>query len=362
MRPRTFADLYDRIHRLAKKTDADNVHLRARIDQAEQNLAAQIAAGARESRADAVRMQESVDALVEQVKSQGQRIEQLTAIQHADWKHRERIAAWSRLDREAVAAHVRSAVARAEVGQDPCPHLVITGLFPPAFFEMMVEALPPAILFADRRVNKQQLRVPFGLAPRYSREVWQFVSDLMAGALGPALVARLAPDIEAWVQTVCPAATPAQVAALTYKVSDGRIMLRRAGYEIRPHRDPKWGFVTGLIYLPRPGDPTEFGTELYRVRDDSEAPSGLPYYIDPAACELVRKVPFAPNSALVFLNSRGAHGASVPADAPASLERYLYQFRVGPSHDSISTLLELMDEDVRARWTGDKMTKALEAY
>ena len=31
-------------------------------------------------------------------------------------------------------------------------------------------------------------------------------------------------------------------------------MLRRPGYVIAPHRDPKWGFVTGLVYLASAGD------------------------------------------------------------------------------------------------------------
>jgi hypothetical protein len=89
--------------------------------------------------------------------------------------------------------------------------------------------------------------------------------------------------------------------------------------------------VTGLVYLARNGDLESYGTQFYRVRDDEDAPSDKPYYVDQARCEEVAAVPFRANTLVAFLNSRGAHGASIPADAkPATLERYLYQFRLGP--------------------------------
>jgi hypothetical protein len=62
---------------------------------------------------------------------------------------------------------------------------------------------------------------------------------------------------------------------------------------------------------------------------------------------------------LAFLNSWGAHGASIPADAkPATLTRYVYQFRLGPDTTTIKRLLALMPPDRRERWTGAKAQKA----
>jgi len=58
---------------------------------------------------------------------------------------------------------------------------------------------------------------------------------------------------------------------------------------------------------------------------------------------------------LVFLNSTGAHGASIPADAkPATLERYLYQFRLGPTNQAMADLVKCMPDDKRASWEGGK--------
>ena len=71
---------------------------------------------------------------------------------------------------------------------------------------------------------------------------------------------------------------------------------------------------------------------------------------------------FKPNRMLVFLNSVGAHGAFIPADAqPATLERYLYQFRLGPTTKTIRRLLSLMSPDKAALWSGTK-TGRLASY
>ena len=67
----------------------------------------------------------------------------------------------------------------------------------------------------------------------------------------------------------------------------------------------------------------------------------------------MKDVPFRANSVLVFLNSRGAHGARIPASAePPTLERYIYQFRIGPTADSIRRLVAMLPEERRERWAG----------
>jgi hypothetical protein len=113
------------------------------------------------------------------------------------------------------------------------------------------------------------------------------------------------------------------------------------------------------VYLARPGDNQAYGTQLYRVREDREAPNDKPLYVDERQCELVKAVPFRPNTLLVFLNSTGAHGAAIPGDAtPASLERYVYQFRLGPDTAAIKRLLAAMPAEQRHRWAGAKAEKA----
>lgn len=53
---------------------------------------------------------------------------------------------------------------------------------------------------------------------------------------------------------------------------------------------------------------------------------------------------------LVFLNSRGAHGATIPADTVDDPGRYLYQFYVAPEHAALGTLIRELPPDRRTMW------------
>jgi hypothetical protein len=297
--------------------------------------------------------------LEQTVEALRRRTEQLETITQLDWDMQDEIARLpTLLDPARIDAHVERAVANAKLLADPFPHIVVDRWLPQDVFDALVRALPPAVFFADQEISRQRLLVPFSFAPTYSRLVWAFVTDRIIPALRPALEQKFMGAIEDYVRSVLGDAAAASVSALDMKTSDGRIMLRRPGYVITPHRDPKWGFVTGLVYLPRRGDAEAFGTQLYRVRDDEDAPTDKPYYVDESRCELVKSVPFRANTLFAFLNSTGAHGASIPADAqPADLERYVYQFRLGPSAPSINRLIDAMPAGDRSRWSGDKAVK-----
>ena len=110
--------------------------------------------------------------------------------------------------------------------------------------------------------------------------------------------------------------------------------------------------MTGLIYLARPGDSREYGTELYRIFDDHHAPVMKTYYPEAhgARAELVRTVPFVGNTALIFMNVPGmAHGAGIPRDA-LQLERYAYQFYIGPPKSDLMSLVRRLPQEQAAAW------------
>lgn len=303
--------------------------------------------------ADATR---ELQAVVEQLQI---RTEQLMAIERLDWEQREDLQrAADRLDPARIDAHVKAAVAAATLATDPFPHLVVERWLPDDVYASMVKAVPPAIFFADREVTRQRLMVPFPIAPSYSQRVWRFIADDIVGrSLSEALSVKFESVVRDYISSFCEG-LPDDL-DLTLHPSDGRIMLRRPGYVIQPHRDPKWGFIVGLVYLARKGDNEAYGTQLYRVKGDHEAPTDKPFYVEEAQCELVRSVPFRANTLLAFLNSAGAHGASIPADAkPANLERYVYQFRLGPDKDAIARLMSYMSAERRALWTGAKANRA----
>jgi hypothetical protein len=142
--------------------------------------------------------------------------------------------------------------------------------------------------------------------------------------------------------------------ALPQSSSGGRLMLRRPGYHLDPHRDPKRSTLTCLMYLAREGDSEQHGTQIFRVHGDQQADYKQTYYPEQAGarCELVKVVPYRPNSMLVFLNSRGAHGADIPASAPADLERYSFQFYVAPLNEALSALIKALPAEQRLKWRG----------
>lgn len=68
-------------------------------------------------------------------------------------------------------------------------------------------------------------------------------------------------------------------------------------------------------------------------------------------CELVRDVPGGRNSALMFVNSTGVHAASIRSDAPADLERYVYQVQFGPDEATRQELIASLSDRDRPGWT-----------
>ena len=283
--------------------------------------------------------------------------DQLLTIQRVDWDKRFELARMDRwFDHKRIESHVNAAFERTPLELEPYPHLVIEKWLPDDVYERIIEAMPSPVFFAHDR--DEHWAVPSGVAPLYSRQVWAFVANTIVGdIIHNALNRKFQDAICRYVRTFVPS-LPSDI-DLTLHPSDGRIMLRRPGYDLAPHRDPKWGFVTGIVYLARAGDNESHGTQIYRVRDDAEAPTSRVYYPEPAKCELVKDVPFRANTMLAFLNSEGAHGASIPADAqPPNLERYIYQFRLGPTGKVIKRLTDLMAPEQATMWAGAKTARA----
>lgn len=252
-----------------------------------------------------------------------------------------------------VLTHVRQAIFAAPLQMDPYPHIVVTDVMPPEIYRLLVKAIPPATFFSDRDPIKQNLRVPFESGPTLSCEMWKFMDTVVAReAIRPAVLEVFRqPLVEMW-DRVFGADFRSRVEALPQAISGGRVMLRRPGYYLAPHRDPKRTMLTCLMYLAgRHADDT-YGTEIYRVRNDRESSITQTYYPEQngGQCELVKVVPNRPNSMLVFLNSHGAHGARIPADAPADTERHAYQFYLGPEQEALNALIQDLPPERAAMW------------
>lgn len=266
-----------------------------------------------ESRASA--LQGDVRLLQQAVAELTLRESRLRSIYHRDLEWRPALEAVEPvLDAEAIRAHVQRSFAQAPLHLAPFPHIVLEDLFPASFYDAVIDAIPPVDFF-DGVENRQRIVVPFEMAPAFSRRVWGFLlNTVVEDIVGPAMLRTFDAPLREWLAATWPEIDRAWLETkVRMQSTDGRILLRGRGYTIPPHRDPKWGFVTCLLYLAKPGDSTAWGTQLYDVDGDVEAESVAPHWIRAESCRLVKDVPFRPNTALVFLNSSGAHGARIPA-------------------------------------------------
>jgi hypothetical protein len=257
------------------------------------------------------------------------------------------------LDAEAVVRHVQRAVAAAPLATDPFPYLVVDNLLPKAVYKLLLKALPPPHFFGGSDPVKQNIRVPLQFGPMLTMRVLEFLDAVIArDAIVPAVVERLRAPLRERMSLLFDDAARSHTDSELYAVSRGRLMLRRPGYHLPPHRDPKRTLMTCLIYLARSGDSAEHGTALYRVAGDCESSFTETYYPqeDGRRCELAAMVPFRANSMLAFVNGLGAHGATIPTDQPASLERYSYQFYVGPEPAILEQLIARLAPARRALW------------
>lgn len=254
---------------------------------------------------------------------------------------------------DAIRDHVAAAVEHAKPETSPTAHLVIDNVLPPDFYDLLVAAIPPQELFSSRDPVKQDFEMEgLGQAPALSRRVWEFFDrDVVAGVLAPAVLGRLKRFVVAHYAETGGDEFGMKASKLEHQPVAGRIQLRRPGYHLAPHLDPKRVVITGLLYFPRPGDTEAFGTQLFNV-DRPFVASGLKTFFPEEAgltCTLAKTVPYRANTLLAFVNSRAAHGATLPAGAPLAA-RYAFQFYVKPVDRYLRKLLRTLPADAQSAW------------
>ncbi len=295
--------------------------------------------------------QRLIDAL-ERLPDLEAKVEQCMVAYQKDARFADRIPAFqSRIDIGRVQAHVRSAVDSAVLHHDPCAYLVVDNLLPEDLYDEMLSALPSTVFFKRHDQTREEMQVPFVFAPAYSRLVWDFfMTAVVEQTLIPALTAKFRPALDDFLATNWPTLGDWPQSGLALRVGNSRLLLRRPGYVIRPHRDPRWAFLTCLIYLQKRGADHIYGTQLYRLKQERQATHNSPFWVDESECDLVQDVPGGRNSALIFLNSTGVHGASIPPDAPSDLERYVYQVQLSPDDATRRRLIDMLAGEQQAGW------------
>lgn len=291
-------------------------------------------------------------AAIEAIPSLQNKVDQIMVAYQKDARFVERLEGFrERIDPARISACTKASVMRASLGNDPCPHVVIDDLVPDDFYDEMLSALPAPVFF-KQETGREEMQVPLPFAPAYSRLVWDFFfAHAVERAIVPAAEEKFSAALDAMLGRYWPRLGSWRKSGITLTVRNSRLLLRRPGYEIRPHRDPRWAFVTCLVYLQKRDAPNTYGTQLLRLRNEREPTHSSPFWVGYDECELVKDVPGARNSALMFVNSTGMHAASIDKDAPADLERYVYQVQFGPDEATRQELIASLSDRDRPGWT-----------
>ncbi|MGH9721679.1 MAG: hypothetical protein ACRD8O_15845 [Bryobacteraceae bacterium] len=288
------------------------------------------------------------------VRNLEQRLTELERTALVDSRQARQVADWQlRFSPAGICAHVTRVVSEAPLREDPAAHLLVERLFPPDFYELLLASLPEMDLFQSSDSNEMYLRpAEFGVVPRLTGLVWEFIDTHVARAVAGAALQRLRPVIEARYEALFGREWAEAVLGLSHESSGGRMMLWRRGYCEKPHLDPKRTSVTALVYLARPGDPETGGTMLYSIDGDFAPVHTKTSYPDVhgLSCTLVSRVPFRPNSALILVNAGGAHGTEVPDDMPSDLVRYAFELQIGPSAQQLLDFVSTLPPSDQQQW------------
>ena len=301
----------------------------------------------------------AVDETLRQLEEQRAELTRLRRAQALDLEAVDRIRSIEDVWKPAaIAAHVRSVVADAPVHTDPFPHLVLEPLLPPEAFRVLVDAVPPEEFFeGEKHLDLRGIGKATTIVPLFSRIIWGSLrNDVIDCALAPALAERLRPFARELLRHSVGDELVEETLALPLHPHGLRLMLRRRGWTLRPHCDPRDQFISTLLYLAPPGEGDTYGTQLFRVLQDNFVPGWANTYYpedEGVACELAKTMPYRGNLCLSFLNlGGGAHGASVPEDAqPPDLRRLAFQFYMGPDREQLDPIIARLPPDLQLAWT-----------
>jgi hypothetical protein len=256
----------------------------------------------------------------------------------------------------AIARHVRDAVAAAPLLIDPFPHLVIEPLLPEPAFRTLVDSVPSDEFFeGGRHLNLRGLGLPNCPVPLVTFLVWRSLRyEIIGAVLGPAIAERFRPHAREFLRISVGPEFVDEALALPLHPHGHRVMLRRPPWQLAPHLDPRDQFISTLLYLAKPGEPEGFGTQLFRVHQENfVAGWANTYYPEEEGlkCELAKTMPFRGNLCVSMLNlGGGAHGAALPADAPADMRRLVFQFYMGPDREKLDALIDRLPAERQLPW------------
>lgn len=229
-----------------------------------------------------------------------------------------------------VERYVCERIAGTPVVEDPFPHQLVTDVFPPAYYEQLLDALPSSEGY-----------LPIGETGTVPRNAYpeRFVCDLfdLAAEEMDADQSTFWRDLTAWMlnnrfrdflvncykRQMIERFGPGAGLRTAF---DARLVRDRTNYSLGPHTDSGFKILSLLFYLPRDAVLHHLGTSIYQPLDAGFTCTGGPHY-PYSDFRLVRTAPYVPNTLFVFFRTdRSFHGVEPVREE--SVERNLLLYNV----------------------------------
>ncbi|HVT29401.1 MAG TPA: hypothetical protein VHE81_15405 [Lacipirellulaceae bacterium] len=205
--------------------------------------------------------------------------------------------------RQEIVDHLVRVVETTPLLSEPFPHFVVQGFFPSDVYRRMLSSLPapneyePFAYEKHHQQNGESNRRRFQMTnvwlerlPAQNREFWFSIrSALGSEELKRAAFGKLAPGLA--FRYAVPAATAKSLPG--YALPE--LFHETKGYSIKPHPDTRKKVVTMQIALPHDDKQNAMGTEFYR-----RTANPLALFREPRGFEIVKRMPFLPNTAYAF--------------------------------------------------------------
>lgn len=229
-----------------------------------------------------------------------------------------------------VERYVCQRIADTPIVEEPFPHQIVTDVFPAAYYEELLDALPSSETY--RPIGESGTVSPNAYAERYVCALYDLAAEemesdrstfwrdltawLMHGRFRDFLVNRYAKHMTERFG----------VSADVRSAIDARFVRDRTNFAIGPHTDMGHKLLSLLFYLPRDQKLRHLGTSIYQPNDPAFRCEGGPHYPS-KNFRLVQTAPYVPNTLFVFFRTgRSFHGVEPVRDK--NVERNLLLYNV----------------------------------
>ena len=227
-------------------------------------------------------------------------------------------------------AHIARVMEQTQVIEDPFPHLVVENLLPEKLYQHACSIWPASSEFAGgKNAQRHTLPVTYGCLedttlPKDQKVFWRIFGEVIVNRyLKPKLADKFKPFLcqklgleESW-NSFHPDRD-------TCNLRQDCLIIDRDCPNMLPHIDQLNMLAQIMIYFPEDDEHQEMGTVFYEG-SPSTTPNNIYEVNNPADIRFAKKVPYRPNTLVVFIQSPTAwHGYERPKHVDPQYARRLY--------------------------------------